>query len=279
MLGDDPGRLAGFVRFAHRKVTCGDGIKGVVGPMAVRPIYCHLAVLDYCLDAVRQLLQYYRRYLILGIKRLALALFVHQRLVPDKVLQNTDPAFGFCHLTVAGVIAHVSFISIHSLSPPAQVNGAFGDGPLGVFDPVAGWELGYDAAVGGDGVFPGFVGLVDLTDHSQGLPGLRVTRKTVHKHLQHVQRLDPAFFILQLNTNLVNRVLDAGIVPATGNVDFLVGLGSPERLLEIVLISLRGPQSRLLSQGMRRETYHQVIPDRNGLLIVLPVCQLAGDAP
>ena len=57
------------------------------------------------------------------------------------------------------------------------------------------WPVGIfvdHAAVGGDGVGPGFVGLMDLPGHRQRLAGQRMLREAIDERLQHVQRLDPA---------------------------------------------------------------------------------------
>ncbi len=77
--------------------------------------------------------------------------------------------------------------------------------------PVA--KLGDHAAVGGDGVLPRLVGLVDLADHRQGLAGLRMPREAVDERLQHVQGLDPALLLFQFAADLEDRVLHPWSLP------------------------------------------------------------------
>jgi len=78
---------------------------------------------------------------------------------------------------------------------------------------------------------------------------------------------------------LVDRVLNPGVVAASGYVDLLIRLGRPQRLLKIVLVSLGDPQSRLLRQSVRRITDHKVVPDRDRLFIILPLRQFLRDVP
>ena len=60
--------------------------------MALCPLLGDLAVLDYRFNGIGQFGQHDLGDLVLGVEGLALALLVHQRLIPREVLENADPA-------------------------------------------------------------------------------------------------------------------------------------------------------------------------------------------
>ena len=69
--------------------------------MALRPVGVHLAELDDRLDRVGQLLPHDAGDLELGVKRLPLTLFVHQRLVTFQILEHLDTAVGLRPLALS----------------------------------------------------------------------------------------------------------------------------------------------------------------------------------
>ena len=94
--------------------------------------------------------------------------------------------------------------------------------------------FGDHAFVGGDGVGPGLVRLVNLADHRQGLAGLRMPREAIDEGLQHVQGLDPALLVLERQADAEHGVLDRLVVAAADEVQLQVSLCRLERPLQVV---------------------------------------------
>ena len=108
---------------------------------------------------------------------------------------------------------------------------------------------------------------MNLADHGERLPGIRVGREAVDKGQQHMQRLDPALLGLQVDRDLIDRILQTFVVAAAGEVQLLIRFGGPQWLSHL-LPCLGNVHGRLVCESVGRIVIAEFIPDADRLVMV-----------